>query len=64
MMAQTGRTASLVAKFRPPMPILTVVVPTLRRGPAGSGWKLDGKYLARQCLIIRGEHLRGGGSPI
>ncbi|GAB4821631.1 hypothetical protein N2152v2_008677 [Parachlorella kessleri] len=52
VMTQTGRTASLVAKYRPPMPVLAVVVPTLRSN--GLGWRLEGKYLARQCLIIRG----------
>lgn len=52
-MTQSGRTASLVAKYRPPCPILAVVVPTLRSN--GLGWQLEGKYLARQCLMIRGE---------
>jgi pyruvate kinase len=53
VLAQTGRTVSLVAKYRPPMPVLAVVVPTLRSAP-GRGWQLDGKYLARQCLVMRG----------
>ena len=34
-MTQTGRTASLVAKYRPPMPILAVVVPTLKSDGLG-----------------------------
>ena len=50
--AQTGRTVSLVAKYRPPMPVLSVVVPTLESNRLG--WRLEGKYLARQCLIMRG----------
>ena len=50
--AQSGRTASLVSKYRPPMPVISVVVPTLQSSKLG--WKLEGKYLARQCLIMRG----------
>lgn len=50
--AQSGRTASLVSKYRPPMPVISVVVPTLQSNKLG--WKLEGKYLARQCLIMRG----------
>lgn len=45
----SGQTASLVAKYRPPMPILTLVVPTLQSD--GLKWSLEGKYVARQCLI-------------
>lgn len=45
----TGQTAALVAKYRPPMPILTLVVPTLQSD--GLKWVLQGKYVARQCLI-------------
>ena len=52
VLAETGRTVSLVAKYRPPMPILAVVVPTLRSSKLG--WMLEGKFLARQCLIMRG----------
>jgi len=50
--AQSGRTASLVSKYRPPMPVVSVVVPTLQSNKLG--WRLEGKYLARQCLIMRG----------
>lgn len=52
VLAQTGRTVSLVAKYRPPMPVLAVVVPALKRSTLG--WQLEGKFLARQCLIMRG----------
>lgn len=45
----SGQTAALVAKYRPPMPILTLVVPTLQSD--GLKWVLQGKYVARQCLI-------------
>ena len=53
VLAQTGRTVSLVAKYRPPMPVLAVVIPTLQASQ-GLSWKLEGKLLARQCLTMRG----------
>lgn len=37
----TGRTAQLVAKYRPPMPILTLVVPRLVSDSLK--WKLEGR---------------------
>lgn len=48
----TGKTAALVAKYRPPMPILTLVVPHLVSD--GLRWKLQGRANARQCLLSRG----------
>ncbi len=51
--AGTGRTASLIAKYRPSMPILALVVPRLR-SRRGLSWELEGRYLARQFLIVRG----------
>mmetsp|Transcript_6339 Transcript_6339/g.18214 ORF Transcript_6339/g.18214 Transcript_6339/m.18214 type:complete len:686 (+) Transcript_6339:188-2245(+) len=48
----SGQTASLVSKYRPPMPILTLVVPQLRSN--GLSWSLTGRSVARQCLIERG----------
>lgn len=48
----TGQTAELVAKYRPPVPILTLVVPHLVAD--GLKWKLEGRSIARQCLITRG----------
>lgn len=50
--ASSGRTASLVAKYRPTMPILTLVVPHLKS--SALKWELQGRSLARQCLIMRG----------
>ncbi|PNW82489.1 hypothetical protein CHLRE_06g280950v5 [Chlamydomonas reinhardtii] len=47
----TGKTAQLVAKYRPPMPILTLVVPHLVSDQLK--WKLEGRSSARQCLISR-----------
>ncbi|PSC73194.1 Pyruvate kinase [Micractinium conductrix] len=49
---QTGRTVSLVAKYRPSIPIMAVVVPRLKASELG--WRLEGKYLARQTLAMRG----------
>jgi pyruvate kinase len=39
----TGQTAELVAKYRPPMPILTLVVPHLVND--GLKWKLEGRWV-------------------
>ena len=50
--AGSGRTASLVAKYRPNVPILTLVVPQLKS--KGLAWELEGRSLARQFLIMRG----------
>ena len=47
-----GQTASLVSKYRPPMPILTLVIPTLKND--GMKWTLVGRGVARQCQIQRG----------
>eukprot|EP00884_Botryococcus_braunii_P017214 jgi/Botrbrau1/4176/Bobra.0192s0036.1 len=48
----TGQTASLVSKYRPPMPIMTLVIPRLRSD--GMRWHLEGRSSARQCLIHSG----------
>ncbi|KAL6782750.1 hypothetical protein ACKKBG_A07985 [Auxenochlorella protothecoides x Auxenochlorella symbiontica] len=52
VLTASGRTISLVAKFRPPMPVMAVVVPTLKSDRLR--WRLEGKFLARQCLTMRG----------
>ncbi|KAK9824152.1 hypothetical protein WJX72_008125 [[Myrmecia] bisecta] len=49
---QSGQTAELVSKYRPPMPILTLVVPQLRSDKLT--WRLEGRSTARQCQIVRG----------
>ena len=49
---RAGQTASLVSKYRPPMPILTLVIPTLKND--GMKWTLVGRGVARQCQIQRG----------
>ncbi|KAK9861213.1 hypothetical protein WJX84_011545 [Apatococcus fuscideae] len=48
----TGTTANLVSKYRPPMPILTLVVPHIKSNTLS--WKLEGRATARQCAIVRG----------
>eukprot|EP00775_Hariotina_reticulata_P009310 gene9310-9475_t len=48
----TGRTAQLVAKYRPPMAILTLVVPRLVND--GIKWRLEGRSTARACQLTRG----------
>ncbi|KAK9908291.1 hypothetical protein WJX75_005628 [Coccomyxa subellipsoidea] len=50
--AGTGRTASLIAKYRPTVPILALVVPHLKS--KGLSWELEGRFLARQFQIMRG----------
>lgn len=50
--AGTGRTASLIAKYRPTVPILALVVPHLKS--KGLSWELEGRFLARQFQVMRG----------
>jgi pyruvate kinase len=45
-----GKTAQLVAKYRPPMPILTMVIPTLSTDRLK--WRLLGRGVARQCQVF------------
>ncbi|KAL3153441.1 hypothetical protein ABBQ38_011776 [Trebouxia sp. C0009 RCD-2024] len=47
----TGHTASLVSKYRPAMPILTLVIPQLKT--EAMKWRLEGRAVARQCQIGR-----------
>ncbi|KAG1667784.1 hypothetical protein FOA52_010821 [Chlamydomonas sp. UWO 241] len=57
----TGQTAELVAKYRPPVPILTLVVPHLVA--EGLKWKLEAlladaiNSAARQGLVRPGDHV-------
>ncbi|MFS7912172.1 putative pyruvate kinase [Helianthus anomalus] len=48
----TGRAARLIAKYRPTMPVLSVVIPRLKTNQLH--WTTTGVYEARQSLIIRG----------
>ena len=51
-LARAGQTASLLSKYRPPQPILTLVIPTLKSD--GFKWHLVGRGVARQCQLQRG----------
>lgn len=51
--ANRGTTTRLVAKYRPPMPVVALVVPTLVQ--RDHKWTLRGLAAARQTLIVRGE---------
>eukprot|EP00210_Caulerpa_lentillifera_P002558 g2453.t1 len=48
----SGRTSQMVAKYRPNIPILTLLVPRIQTDTLS--WKLEGRGVARQCLIVRG----------
>lgn len=51
-LTHTGKTAALVAKYRPSQPILTLVIPYLKRD--GMRWILEGSSTARQSLLTYG----------
>jgi len=48
----TGRTARLIAKYRPTMPVLSVVIPRLTSNQLR--WRFTGAFQARQTLVVRG----------
>lgn len=48
----SGRAARLIAKYRPTMPVISVVVPRLKTNQLR--WTFTGAFEARQSLIIRG----------
>ncbi|KAF7804351.1 pyruvate kinase 1, cytosolic [Senna tora] len=48
----SGRAARLIAKYRPTMPVLSVVVPRLMTNQIK--WSFTGAFEARQSLIVRG----------
>ncbi|KAG5574833.1 hypothetical protein H5410_054967 [Solanum commersonii] len=48
----SGRAARLIAKYRPPMPVLSVVIPRLKTNQLR--WTFSGAFQARQSLIVRG----------
>ncbi|GAQ85010.1 pyruvate kinase [Klebsormidium nitens] len=50
--SSSGRAARLIAKYRPDMPVLTVVIPKLTTNQLK--WTFTGAFQARQCLIMRG----------
>ncbi|XP_054800038.1 pyruvate kinase 1, cytosolic-like isoform X2 [Prosopis cineraria] len=47
----TGRAARLIAKYRPPMPVLSVVIPQIKTDQLK--WSFTGAFEARQSLIVR-----------
>ncbi|XP_051113694.1 pyruvate kinase 1, cytosolic-like isoform X2 [Andrographis paniculata] len=47
----TGRAARLIAKYRPTMPVLSVVIPRLKTDQLK--WSFTGAFEARQSLIVR-----------
>ncbi|CAM6093001.1 unnamed protein product [Calypogeia fissa] len=48
----SGRAARLIAKYKPPMPVLVVVIPKLTTNHLR--WSFTGAFQARQCLAVRG----------
>ncbi|XP_057438187.1 pyruvate kinase 1, cytosolic-like isoform X2 [Lotus japonicus] len=48
----SGRAARLIAKYRPTMPVLSVVIPQLKTNQLK--WSFSGAFEARQSLIVRG----------
>ncbi|CAL9208812.1 unnamed protein product [Musa hybrid cultivar] len=48
----SGQAARLIAKYRPTMPVLSVVIPRLKTNQLR--WSFSGAFEARQSLIVRG----------
>lgn len=48
----SGRAARLIAKYRPTMPVISVVIPQLKTDQLR--WTFTGAYEARHSLIVRG----------
>ncbi|GMJ02940.1 hypothetical protein like AT3G52990 [Hibiscus trionum] len=48
----SGKAARLIAKYRPTMPVLSVVIPRLKTNQLK--WSFSGVFEARQSLIVRG----------
>ncbi|KAG4997930.1 hypothetical protein JHK85_029369 [Glycine max] len=48
----SGRAARLIAKYRPIMPVISVVIPQLKTNQLR--WTFTGAFEARQSLIVRG----------
>ncbi|XP_031383876.1 pyruvate kinase 1, cytosolic-like [Punica granatum] len=48
----SGRAARLIAKYRPTMPVISVVIPRLQTNQLK--WTFSGAFEARQSLIVRG----------
>jgi pyruvate kinase len=51
----SGHAARLIfSKYRPAMPVLTIVISKLTTENNKTRWSFSGAYQARQCLIVRG----------
>jgi len=48
----SGRAARLISKYRPTMPVLSVVIPRLKTNQVR--WSFTGAFEARQSLVVRG----------
>lgn len=48
----SGRAARMIAKYRPTMPVLSVIIPRLKTNQLR--WTFTGAFEARQSLIVRG----------
>ncbi|KAF7820225.1 pyruvate kinase [Senna tora] len=48
----SGRASRLIAKYRPTMPVISVVIPQLKTNQLR--WTFTGAFEARQSLIVRG----------
>lgn len=48
----SGRAARLIAKYRPTMPVISVVIPRLKTNHIR--WTFTGAFEARQSLVVRG----------
>ncbi|ESQ45194.1 hypothetical protein EUTSA_v10010288mg [Eutrema salsugineum] len=48
----SGRAARLIAKYRPTMPVISVVIPRVKTNQLK--WSFSGAFEARQSLIVRG----------
>ncbi|CAN1860361.1 Pyruvate kinase 1, cytosolic, partial [Linum perenne] len=48
----SGRAARLIAKYRPTMPVISVVIPRLKTNQLK--WSFTGAFEARQSLVVRG----------
>ncbi|KAJ4978222.1 hypothetical protein NE237_009002 [Protea cynaroides] len=51
---ESGKAARLVAKYRPSVPVVAVVIPQL--GTNSSNWTFSGTSQANQCLGVRGVY--------
>eukprot|EP00892_Ulva_mutabilis_P005835 jgi/Ulvmu1/3623/UM017_0035.1 len=52
VVTDSGHTAAAVAKFRPRMPVISLVVPRVVK--TGLAWSVKGNVIARQCNLLHG----------